>query len=130
MTTPPPADIEAIRKRHADNSYTSGALLWSKESDKTLVQQAFEAGAQAHEDRATLLSLLSTQGAGVTREELDTFLHERTDLASDDIATALNAICPNFAILALKPAGEGEVERLRAENTKLHQMLAQFTGDA
>lgn len=55
LTAKLPGEIEEIRKRHDDNSYNDGDLLGSQESGTVRIQQAFEAGAQAHMDRATLL---------------------------------------------------------------------------
>lgn len=63
MTTPPAADIEAIRKRHDDLCIMYGGEPWD--------ESCVEDGEQAHMDRGVLLEVLSTQGAGVTAERAD-----------------------------------------------------------
>ncbi len=73
--TPPPADIEAIRKRH--------------EADKVYAVSFSKPGRQRHDDRGTLLALLSTQGAVVTAQRAGVPSHEELRRRLRDIAEIL-----------------------------------------
>lgn len=98
-------EIAEIAKRHDDNSYKSGDLLWCHEGNKEDDVKTIEYGKQAHLDRATLLRLLASRQPGLTEDEREEIAAIKGAL---EVAADIN-VDPLFAIierLTGQPAGE------------------------